>query len=378
MKKVGVAVVGMGNIGSEHAKLIASDVTPSLDLVATCGRGDPFADGIPHFETFSGLLDARVCDAIVIATPTMDHPQKALAALAAGYHVLVEKPVAMSVAQAQQVVDSVPGDRVCAVMLNQRHHPVFAKIKNLLDSDAIGPITRYQWTMTAWYRPDVYYQVSRWRGTWPGEGGGLLINQCIHNLDVLQWWLGLPSSINAEVAFGKYHDIEVEDEVSARFKHPNGVTGTLVASSGEAPGINSLDIVGDRGMLRFDGDSLFIWQRAGSVARERAETRDMFDVPEFERQEVPIESVASQHAEIFNNFADAIREGAQLATPVAEGLGSLQLANGILLSSWQDKDISLPIDAVLYERELQDRITKSDFRTPADIDVQIDMEKSYR
>ena len=372
-----VGLVGYGNIGKEHAKLLRSDTVPGLELTAVCARACDLSD-VAHFTDYEDLLAAQICDAVVIATPTYDHGKKTQAALAAGYHVLVEKPVAMSVQQAERVVANVASDQVCAVMLNQRHHPICAKIKALLDDDAIGPIVRYQWTMTAWYRPDVYYQVSPWRGTWPGEGGGLLINQCIHNLDVLQWWLGLPDCIDAQVSFGKYHDIEVEDEVTAYFEHDSGVTGTLIASSGEAPGINALDIIGDRGMLRFDGDVLKIWLRAESVAEARANTRDMFDVPEFEVEEVEVQSVASQHAGIFNNFADAIAGRATLATPISEGLGSLQLANGIILSAWQNEGVVVPIDAEAYETLLQARVSATSLRTPLDIEVNIDMEKSYR
>ena len=374
---VHIGLVGFGNIGKEHAKLLQSDTTPGLELTAVCARNVDL-EGVAHYVDFSEMLAANVCDAIVIATPTLDHPEKAETALSQGYHVLIEKPIAMSVQQAERVVQAVPAGQICGVMLNQRHHPVFAKIKALLDQQVIGPIVRYQWTMTAWYRPDIYYQVSSWRGTWPGKGGGLLINQCIHNLDVLQWWLGLPSVVSAHVGFGKFHDIEVEDEVSARFQHDSGVTGTLVASSGEAPGINSLDIIGDRGMLRFDGDELKLWTRERSVARERAETREMFDVPEFSSELIELEPTVSQHANIFNNFADAIEGRAGLATPLSEGLGSLQLANGILLSAWQEESVAIPIDADTYEQLLQSKIGATELRTPLDVEVNIDMEKSYR
>lgn len=372
-----ICIVGLGNIGKEHAKLLQSEAVPKGELTAVCARQSDI-EGVAHFTDFNAMLAAKVCEVIVIATPTFDHPQKAITALQAGYHVLIEKPIAMSVAQARRVEDAVSEDRICGVMLNQRYHPVFAKIKSLLAEDAIGPVMRYQWTMTAWYRPDIYYQVSAWRGTWPGEGGGLLINQCIHNLDVLQWWLGLPIAIEARVGFGKYHDIEVEDEVSAYFAHEGGVTGTLVASSGEAPGINALDIVGDRGMLRYDGEALTIWQRTDSVAADRAQTRNMFDVPEFEVATVEIESVSSQHAMVFNDFLDAVESGAELMTPISEGFGSIELANGILLSAWHGDRVTFPLDATAYEQALQRKIESSSLRTPLDVQVQVDMEKSYR
>jgi len=224
----------------------------------------------------------------------------------------------------------------------------------------------------------VYYKVSRWRGTWSGEGGGLLLNQCIHNLDVLQWLVGMPDEVYASAGFGKYHAIEVEDEVTAMLRFDSGLTGTVTASSGEAPGINQLDLVGDRGTLRFDGQRIHLATASQSVAEYCAGTLDMFGIPEFTNQLVQPGPQVNQHGEILQNFVRAIRDDEPLATPARAGLASIELANAMLLSAWDRQAVPLPLDADAYEAALQRKIAASGLREPARLNANIDMEKSYR
>jgi len=349
-------------------------------LTAVCSRRQTRDLPVPHFEDYNDLLDSGLVDAVLIATPTMLHPQMWLDACACGLHVLVEKPLAMSIGQADAMIAQSSATSQQAVMLNQRFHPHYAKLHELLGNGAIGEIRRLAWTMTAWYRPDIYYQVSDWRGTWLGEGGGLLINQCIHNLDVLQWLVGLPRTVSAVAGFGKYHNIDVEDEFTATLSYDNGASAVIVASSGEAPGINQLDIVGDRGMLRFDGDALMLTTSEQSVAEHCRETSDMFGVPEFSTQQIAIAEVGQtdQHAFVLQNFVDACLGETPLVTPAEEGLASLQLANSILLSSWTGEPIDLPLNAERYESMLQERIASSRLRDPSSRKAKIDMEKSFK
>ena len=283
MSAVRVGIIGLGNIGQQHAKLLSGGAIDGAELSAVGGRGGdlgaPF--GVPCFPDHQALIHSGLVDAVLIATPTQSHPEIGQAALKQGLHVLMEKPLAMSIGEAQGLISAAPEQSRFAVMLNQRFHPAYARIKTLLDEGRLGPLQRFAWTMTGWYRPDVYYKVSKWRGTWPGEGGGLLINQCIHNLDVLQWLVGMPSEVFAVAGFGRYHEIDVEDEVTATLGFGNGLTGTVTASSGEAPGINQLDLVGDLGTLRFDGDRIRLYASAQSVADHCANTLDMFGMPEF-------------------------------------------------------------------------------------------------
>ena len=379
MTNVRFAVVGTGNIGQQHINLLRSGNIEGATLAATVSRSGQSADiSVPHFTSLESLLDAQCCDAVLIATPTMDHVNAARLAAQRGLHVLLEKPIAMSVGQSQALIDEIPEGIQFAVMLNQRFHPAYAAIKQLLDEERIGTIQRYTWTMTAWYRPDVYYKVSRWRGTWPGEGGGLLINQCIHNLDIIAWLFGLPEKISANVAFGRYHDIDVEDEVTAMMGYESGSVGLLQASSGEAPGINRLEIIGDTGVISWNDTELTLQKADQSVSEHCATTREMFGMPSFTSQTLNLADGVNQHAQVIQNFVDALTKGSSLLTPAKEGLGSLQLANGILLSQWDDHAVDLPIDSQRYEQLLSKRIASSSLREAQNIEVEIDMEKSYR
>ncbi len=373
------AVVGTGNIGGQHIELLRSGAVPGAELVATASRHGGSADEtVPHFNDPEDMLKAVALDAVLIATPTHSHVEIATAALERGLHVLMEKPIAMSVAQAEQLLDKVTPPTQFAVMLNQRFHPLYSRVKSLLEGDAIGALQRVSWIMTAWYRPDVYYKVSSWRGTWPGEGGGLLINQCIHNLDVLQWLIGLPESVFARVDFGRYHDIDVEDAVTALLTFRNGAHGVLAASSGEAPGVNRLELIGDRGSIVCADDAITLKTASVSVAEHCRTTREMFGMPAFESETLSGLAKVNQHAAVIANFVGSIEGEETLLTPGEAGLGSLQLANAMLLSAWSEGPVTLPIDARAYEKVLQQRIAAATLRTPENIAVEIDMDASYR
>jgi predicted dehydrogenase len=374
-----MGIIGTGNIGSQHIQLLLSGKIEGAELTATASRSAPgLATGVPHFNDYREMLDNADINAVLIATPTMNHIEMAQEAIKRGLPLVMEKPLAMSVHQAEKLLALVPDQLQFAVMLSQRFHPAYAKLKQLLVDDSIGNLQRIGWTMTRWYRPDIYYQVSSWRGTWPGEGGGLLINQCIHNLDVLQWLVGLPDSITAQVCFGKYHDIDVEDEVTAIMTFTNGATGTLTASSGEAPGVNRLEIIGDSGSLILENGIIEVLRAGENVRTHCRSTHEMFGMPAFAGEVIEITDDPSQHAAVLQNFVDSLQTGSELLTPAEQGLGSLQLANGILLSAWTNGTVRLPIDVNEYEMRLQEKIVGTSLRTPKDLKVEIDMEKSYR
>lgn len=378
---VRLGVIGLGNIGKTYVDLITSGEVAGAMLGAVSSRTESDSYSVPHFSRYEDLLDSGLIDAVVIATPTMSHPEMGAAAAARGLPVLVDKPLAMSVEQASALVRTLNAQGNSAVMLNQRFDPYYQEIHRLIHSGEIGDVMRFSWMMTAWYRPDVYFEVSAWRGTWVGEGGGLLINQCIHNLDVLQWLVGLPSRVSAIAGFGKYHTIDVEDEFTATLSYDSGATGVVVASSGEAPGINQLDIIGDRGSIRYDGEALTLKRSDVSVREHCRDTSEMFGMPQFRTETIVPPSAnkpESQHAQVLRNFVASIASSEALLTPVSEGVASLQLANAILLSAWQNQVVELPIDAAAFEAELQARVSASSLRTPSEREVSIDMDKSYR
>ena len=379
MSETRTGVIGAGNIGRQHIELLQSEEISGAVLSATASRSEgPIAADVPHFLDAETMLASGLVDAVLIASPTMSHTEHALTAFKHGVHVLMEKPVAMSAGETQALIAARPKGVQFAVMLNQRFHPAYARLKQLLQAEVLGRLQRFSWTMTAWYRPDIYYRVSSWRGTWPGEGGGLLINQCIHNLDILQWLFGLPASLSATIGFGRYHDIEVEDDVTSVMQYDEGMNGVLIASSGEAPGFNRLDIVGDRGRICWDDKAITLTTTAESVSEHCATTREMFGMPVFTSETLEIDLMVNQHGVLIQNFVDALNGDQTLLTPAEEGLGSLQVANAMLLSAWEGSAVKLPVDTGHFDQQLNERIASSSLRSPEDLEVDIDMSKSYR
>jgi predicted dehydrogenase len=323
-------------------------------------------------------VDSGECDAVLVATPSWTHGEIGEYALDAGLHVMMEKPIALSLHEGEELLRHAGADQVFAVMLNQRVRPAFRAMKEIVTSGRLGPITRTHWTMTHWFRPQVYFQASDWRATWRGEGGGLLLNQCIHNLDIFQWVCGMPSLVHGFCSFGKYHPIEVEDEATAYLEYANGATGVFIASTGEAPGANRFDVVGDLGTLSYDGERLELHENTPGSARYSRETNEMFGMPETRVHDLTARESVDEHALLLANFVDAIVGDAELIAPARDGLASLALAGAIHLSSWERRAVALPLDVGAHARALQERIAGSTLREKTDVDVEIDMEKSYR
>jgi len=370
MSELRLGVIGLGNIGQQHIKHIQSDAVEGCNITAISSRNkSTLAEelGAQHFTDYRELIDSELCDAVLIATPTLNHIDMGLYALIKGLHVLMEKPIGLSVAEGEILLAAKKPDQVFGLMLNQRVAPVFAKMKAVIDAGTLGELQRTHWTMTNWFRPEIYFQVSDWRATWYGEGGGLLLNQCIHNIDIFQWLTGMPVNVQGFCGFGKYHDIEVEDEATAHFEYENGATGIFVGSTGEAPGVNRLDIVGDKGMLSFDGDNLVLIENSPSTAKYNKETTDMFGQPSHHKKDItPSESV-NQHAIVINNFVQAIVNKEELIAPAEQGLDSLAIANAILWSAWSGKRISFPLDSEGYQTALNEKLSQSTLREKANI-----------
>ncbi|NND68601.1 MAG: Gfo/Idh/MocA family oxidoreductase [Halioglobus sp.] len=376
-----LGVIGLGNIAGQHIGNVRGGAVADCEIAALCSRSPSgLADelGVPHFTSPAALVDSGTCDAVLIATPTWHHFEAGALALDAGLHVLMEKPIGLSVGEGERLLDRVRDDQVFALMLNQRTDPLFLAMREVLESGALGAITRTHWTMTNWFRPEVYFQVSDWRATWRGEGGGLLVNQCIHNLDVFQWLCGMPAAVRAFCRFGQYHDIEVEDEVTAYMEYDSGATGVFMGSTGEAPGVNRFDIIGDAGALSFDGERLLLGENTPATSAYNRDTRDMFGVPDTQTRDITPDRGGNQHATVLANFAGAILRGEPLIAPAAEGLDSLGLANAMLLSTWEDARIELPLDSARYQAALDTRVADSTLREKADIEANIDMGASYR
>lgn len=381
MDTIRLGVIGLGNIARQHIANIQSGQAGPFAITAVCSRSSAEyaqSQGLQYFAKPQELISSGLCDAVLIATPTFDHVTSGALALQAGLHVMMEKPVGLSVAEGEQLLALQGNDQVFALMLNQRTDPLFLLMRERILAGDLGEITRTHWTMTNWFRPEVYFQVSDWRATWRGEGGGLLVNQCIHNLDIFQWLCGLPARIRAHCRFGRYHDIEVEDEATAYLEYPNGASGVFIGSTGEAPGINRLDIVGDRGSLSFDGERLTLRQNTPATSEYSRQTRDMFGIPELTETDITPDRQVNQHALVMANFARAISRGDPLLAPASDGLASLALANAMLLSTWETREVTLPLDSAAYQQALEQRLANSRLRRKAQIDANIDMSASYR
>ncbi len=375
-----LGLVGLGNIGQVHIKNLTTGLCPRVKLHAVSDFRVPAS--VPEGATFYANLDELLarggCDAVLLATPTKDHSAQAIKVLQAGLHVLVEKPVGLSKAQAQAVIAAAKPGQVAGVMLNQRSDPAYLRIRELVQSGAIGQIQRTNWIMTNWFRPEIYFQSSPWRATWPGEGGGLLLNQCIHNLDIFQWICGVPSKIRAWCKFGRYHDIEVEDECTAYFEYANGATGLFVGSTGEAPGSNRLEIAGDKGSILLENRVLTLTRNSEGAQGFSRTTQEMFGQPGKTVETLSDWPAVNQHATLLNDFAAGVLDGAKMIAPASDGLASLEFANGFILSTWLNREIDLPLDAALYESELAKRVATSKPRTVLAQAAPVDMSKSYR
>lgn len=359
---VRIGLVGLGSFGRQHAHWIQA--LPELKLVATCDNavGPLGAASEPqHFTSYRELHRSGLVEAVLIASPHHTHADIAADALAAGLHVLLEKPIARHLAEGQQLLASglAPGQHF-AVMLNQRMNPAHQQLKQLLEERRLGRLQRINWICTPWFRTQAYYGSAKWRGTWAGEGGGLLMTLCLHQLDILQWLCGLPSSVHAFGAFGKHHEIEVEDEITAYLQFPDGASGVFVGSSGESPGTNRLELVGTGGrVLLNDGTLSFLENETPSDEFIRT-SDDGWAQPKTRIVNLPVGAVREGgHSRIMRNFARAIRERETLLTPATAGLGSLELAGALLLSMFQKRAVELPLDAAELAQELERRAATS-------------------
>jgi len=382
---VRLGVIGLGNIARQHIETLRTAEAPGCELAALCARGANATGeslaaelGVPYFDSHSALLASGCCDAVLVATPTNSHLPIGADALRAGLHVLMEKPLGLSLAEGEALLALQGKQQVFALMLNQRADPLFRAMREVIAAGTLGEITRTHWTMTHWFRPEIYFQVSDWRATWRGEGGGLLLNQCIHNLDIFQWLCGMPNAVRAFCRFGRYHNIEVEDEATAYFEYSNGATGVFIGSTGEAPGVNRFDIVGDRGSLAFDGARLTLTTLVPGAREFSQSTREMFGMPAAATRDITPVRDGNQHAAVLANFAAAIQDGAELIAPAAEGLHSLALANAMLLSTWENCRVALPLDSAHYQRALDARLATSRQRAKSQVTANIDMQASYR
>ena len=373
-QKVRFGIIGIGNIGNFHFTNLLTGKVPDGVLAAACDlKADRLAwareraPELPLYEDYKEMIASGLIDTVIICVPHYSHPPIAIYAFEHGMNVVCEKPIGVYTEALPAMFDAAKrSGKVFSMMFNQRTNPAFAKMREIVQSGELGEIKRTVWLINNWYRSQAYYNSGSWRATWAGEGGGVLLNQCPHNLDLWQWICGMPTRVRAFCKFGHYHDIEVEDDVTAYVEYANGASGVFMTSTAEAPGVNRLEIFGDMGRLTYEGTGYSTGKLTFCKLREseRKFCVEASPVMENPKHDVITYDTSApedhiEHVDILRNVTDAILHGAKLIAPGEEGIHQLTLTNAMLLSQWTDNWVDLPINAKLYHELLKKKAADS-------------------
>jgi len=373
-------IVGCGTMGKGHAQSIWEGKVVGAVLTSVCDT-DPKAlewakekdVNIKTFDHVTAMFDSGEIDVVLIATPHYDHPTIAMEAMEKGIHVMAEKPIGVFTKNVRELNErSKTAGVVFGIMYNQRTDPMYRKMRKMVQSGELGTLKRTSWIITDWYRPQAYYDTGGWRATWEGEGGGVLINQCPHNLDLWQWICGMPKRVTAFAHNGKWHDIEVEDDVTAYVEYENGATGTFITSTADFPGTNRFEIIGDLGKLVCENNELVHYKLDISEREFNRSNTEMFATPQStrividcleEHAEINLplgapQNGGSQHIGVLNAFVQKINGEGELVANGEEGINGLTISNAIHLSAWLGKTVELPLDEDLYLTELKKKFKK--------------------
>ena len=374
MEKIKLGIIGIGNMGSGHASNIKDGKCPEIELLAIAdsnperldwAKQQNYAEGITYFDNALEMLDSGMINACLVAVPHYDHTKYAIACMKRGIHVMVEKPAGVYTKQVREMNDEAEKhpDVVFGMMFNQRTNCLYRKLRELVQSGDYGQIRRTNWIITDWYRPQAYYDSGNWRATWAGEGGGVLLNQCPHQLDLWQWICGMPVKVEAHLHFGKWHDIEVEDDVTAYVEYANGATGVFITTTGDAHGTNRFEIQMDRAKLVVENDKLIMTEYEMTEQEFSKTNTQPFATVGSTTREVETDGENPQHIGVLNAWADAILHGGRLVADGKEGINGLTLSNAMHLSAFLGKTVEIPLDEELYYQELMKRIAASKRKT---------------
>ncbi|NHC19472.1 Gfo/Idh/MocA family oxidoreductase [Bacillus sp. MM2020_4] len=378
MADVRLGIIGLGAEGGMYANFIAEGKVQNMVIGAICDN-DPAKKqvaeekypGVPFYDNYIDMLESGDVDAVVTTVPHYLHPEMGIEALKRNLHALVEKPAGVYTKQVKELNDfaAAKPELKFAIFFNQRTNPLYKKVKELIDNGEIGNIRSTNWIITTWWRPQGYYNQSEWRATWGGEGGGVLVNQAPHQIDLLQWICGMPKKVYAKLNFGYQRDIVVEDDVTAVFDYGNGATGVFVTKTHDVVGTDRLEIHGDKGKIVVDDSKKITIKRLNKPEDEMSATMSMQDVMSifmgggqgdiFTEEVIEFESVwGGQHIAVLEDFASAIVNGTPLLAPGSDGINGVRLANAMHLSSWLGKEIDVPFDEDLFLEELNKRIAE--------------------
>ena len=380
-KRIRLGIIGIGNMGSEYCRTILNGKCPEVELAAVADLREERLEwarrnlpgGVGLYASGSALIREKPCDAVLIAVPHYRHEALAVEALENGLHVLCEKPIAVSASAAARMIRAAErSGKTLALMFNQRTNCLYRAMKDALASGRFGGIKRVSWIVTDWYRTQRYYDSGSWRATWAGEGGGVLLNQCPHQLDLLAWLCGMPTLVQAKCHEGKWHRIEVEDDVTVYMEFENGATGTFVASTGDLPGTNRLEIDCEKGSMVCEGGQV----RCRLLERSEREICFTSDDPWY-MAEVPetileTDGENPQHAGVISGFAGHLLRGEPLTATAEDGLRALRLSNAIHYSSWTGRAVSLPIPEEAFDQMLAQKAAASRVRKAGDVTYDTD------
>lgn len=356
MEKIRLGIIGFGNMGSGHFRNVKAGKCPSVQVTAVCDINPEKLKNLDEVQTFTDaeqMLESGLIDAALIAVPHYLHPEMAIKCFNHKVHVLTEKPAGVYARQVREMNEAAAKSGVkFGIMFNQRTNPIYKKAREIVQGGLLGQPKRLVWIITNWYRTQAYYDSGSWRATWAGEGGGVLLNQAPHNLDLWQWIFGMPKRVRAFCSFGKYHKIDVEDDVTIYGEYENGATATFITTTGEAPGTNRLEISGDRGKLVLEDGKLKWWKLKVPEREFCFSAKEGFVAPETEYQEFTDEAPEG-HPQVLEAFAKSILTGSEMIARGEEGLNSLSISNAAYLSAWTDSWAEIPTDEKLFEKHLE-------------------------
>lgn len=361
MEQVRLGIVGIGGIGAKHAALVYSGAVKDMVLGAVCSTqekrkvwAEENIPGVPFYFDYTEMLNSKKIDAVLIVTPHYMHPDMSIAAFQRGLHVLTEKPTGVYTKQIEQMnAAAQESGCVFSVMYNNRALGKYKKLKELLDEGMLGKISRRIWVDLDWYRTDAYYGSSPWRATYKGEGGGVLMNQASHTLDMWCWLFGLPSVVAAQCSFGRFHAIEVEDDVSALLQYADGSVGNYITGTGETPGTNRLEVYGQKGKLILENDKLTFYRLQMPEREFNRINTDIYAKPAYDVVEIPFAEEGDPYVAVLQNFTDCIIHNVQNIWDGTTGINGVMLANAMVQSTWENDRVALPLDAEHYYQLLQ-------------------------
>ena len=388
MDKVRFGIVGFGNMGTGHAKNLLAGKIENGVLTAICDINpkkfelldEKYRDQVKTFTDAKEMFLSGEVDVVMICTPHYSHPELAILAMDCSLHCIVEKPAGVYTLQVKEMLErNKTNDKILGIMFNQRTSPCFMKMRQLIKDGVIGEIKRTNWIITNWYRTQLYYDSGSWRATWAGEGGGVLYNQAPHNLDLFQWITGMmPSKVRAFCHFGKWHDIEVEDDVTAYVEYENGATGVFVTTTGDCPGTNRFEVTLEKGKIIAENGKLLLWRSDISEPEFSATNTSPFGSMKFEKSEVETDGEAPQHVGVVNAFAANILHGTPLVADGLEGINGLTISNAMHLSAFTGKTIDLEnFDHELFYEELMKRVAVSRRKTNITENIAGDMSNTF-